>query len=163
MARSPNLKRIHIVVDRRELEHWRKLADEHYHGRLSQAIRTAMEELNLRTQNEGGLVELRPVIERFDAMERRFDHAMSILENMNKQVEALGSVNQVNTEVLLNAVAGALEEARCPLSTEEVSGKLPDYNIHEVRRGLEILADKFVVEPIKEGERTKWRLVGVGR
>jgi len=161
MPRSPNLKRTHIVIDRRELERWRKFADEHYHGRLSQAIRAAMEESILRTENEGGLIELRPIIERFDAMAKRFDHAMAIIERIDKQVGALGSVSQVNTKVLLKAIVGVLEEASCPLSTTEISEKLPECTIHEVRGGLEVLADeKFVVEPINDGGRTKWRLVG---
>lgn len=160
MVRSPNLQRLHIVVDKRERERWHKFAEDSYHGSLSQAIRAAMEDAITRSKNEGGLVELRPVIERQDAIVELLERAMDTINHVAEQVEAMRSVSRVNTQVLLDAIFKVLEEAHRPLSTEEVLERLPGHTIQQVRRGLEALADKFVVEQIKGEGRTRWKLLG---
>lgn len=160
MGRSPNLKRVHIVVDKREYPSWHQVADEHYHGRVSQAIRDAMNDLIARFKNEGGLLELRPVIERQDAIVELLERAMDTIDHIAGQVEALRTVSRVNIKVLLDAIFKVLEEAHRPLSTEEVSEKLAGHTIQQVRKGLEILFDRFVIEQTKEEGRTMWKLAG---
>lgn len=153
--RSPNLDRTHIVIDRRERERWRKFAEKHYHGSLSQAVRAAMEDSIVRSRNGGGLIELQPVIERLDAIER----AMEPLAHVSEKVEMLCSINEANSKTLRDAIVNVLEDA--PAYTEEIVEKIPGHTIQEIRGELENLADnKFVVEQIDDGERVRWKLLG---
>ncbi len=159
---SPNLDRLHIVINKRDRELWERFAEEKFHGNLSQAIRDAMNESIARSSDEHGLLELRPVIERQDAIVNLLERALDTLEHVANQVEAMRSMSRVNTRVLLDAIFRVLEEAHHWLSTDEVCERLPGHTIQQVRRGLESLADRFVVEQIKREGRTYWKLSGVG-
>ncbi len=158
-----NVRRTNIVIDKKRYPHWKKFADENYHGSLSQAIRSAMEDSILRSQNEGSPIALRPIVERLDEIEKQIVEVLNAVNQSGGQVDDLCSVNQVNSQRLLDGIQGILKEADHALLTEDVKEKLPEFTIHEVRRGLEILADKFVVERIEpsgESGNTAWKLLG---
>jgi len=158
--RSPYLKRVHISTDNRELELWKKFAGEKYHGSLSQAIRAAMEYLIDRSKDGGG-AELRPIVERLDGIERSLGELQGTLENIGGLVEAMWSSGGAS-QVLLDALIKILQGARRPLSIEAIREKLPKYDAQEVRRGLEELTQKFVVETVMVNGNALWKLVGVG-
>lgn len=158
-----NIRRTNIVIDARKYPHWKKFADENYHGSLSQAIRSAMEDLILRSQNEGNPIALRPILERLDEIEKRIAELLNAVNQIGEQMDGLCSVNQIDTQRLLDGIQRILKEADRPLFTEDVKERLPEFTIHEVRRGLEILADKFVaeqIEPSGDSGKTAWRLPG---
>ena len=157
--RSPNLTSVHISVDRRVLDRWKKHAEEFYNGLLSQAVRSAMEDAIARSQGRG-LLELRPIIEEQKAIKEILERGMDILTHVDGNVESLRSTERVNLKVLLDAIERVLEEAGSALPTEEVKDRLLGHTIHEVRRGLEILDDKFIVESFKQCGKTMWRLLG---
>jgi len=160
-----NPKRFNVVVSPIMLKSWKRFAKVPYGGNVSHAVRAAMNELMNKSQ-KGGL-ELRPILERLDEIEGQIEGLReAIKEALNhicEQVDAICSVNQVNNERLLNAIVKVLKEADRWVFTEDVKERLPEYTIHEVRRGLEILKDNFAVEqnsPLGEGRKTLWRLLG---
>lgn len=162
-----NPKRFNVVVSPIMLKSWKRFAKVPYGGNVSHTVRAAMNELMNKSQR-GETLQLRPILERLDEIKGQIEgleEAMKeALNYIREQVDAICSINQVNTKRLLNAIIEVLEKADRPLFTEDVKERLPEYTIHEVRRGLEILKDnQFAVEQIRppgEGRKTLWKLLG---
>lgn len=162
---KPN--RFNVVVNPIMLQSWKRFAKVSYDGNVSHAVRAAVNWFMTWSQR-GGTFELRPILERFDGIKEQIEGleeaVKEALNHISEQVDAICSINQVSTRRLLNAIMVVLGKADRPLFTEDVKERLPEYTIHEVRKGLEILKDKFSVEQIRpqgEGQKTKWRLQGV--
>ena len=120
-----------------------------------------------RSLNGGNLSEFRPILDRVDQVEEKIIGVEGTINRIAEQMEILLSNNQISTKRLVDALVKILEEVNHPLTIEDVKDRLPEeYTIHEVRRGLETLADKFVVDqipPSGEGGKTTWRLLGCKR
>lgn len=160
-GRNPNLKKVHVSLLDRELEVLDELARGKFHGFRSQALRALIEDFVERSRDDGGNLELRPVIERLNGIGEELAETLADLKDeiVNEVVDAMNSSDEVG-KPLLDAIIKVLQKARHPPSAEAVWEELPGRGIREVLRGLETLEDRYVVEHLEQEGGVFWRLVG---
>lgn len=157
--RDPELGRIHISVDKSELELWKKFAKETHRGFLSETVRAAMLELMRKSRGEAA-EEIQPIVEGLNRCKETIANMDEELKSVKCMIESICSDDEVDNEQLLKTIVKILAEAHQPLSTEAVWEKLPAHDFRQILKGLEALKDQFAVDMVKQNGLTLWKLAG---